>query len=174
MGTKKTKYNKAGIERLPNNKPAVYKILTASGNVNYAGVAKRGRIQERIGEHLGDIPGATVQIQQTETIAEARKKEERDAYLMAIDGSENPFTPTFPFGGRLTAEAEIEGGETVQFPNSNMDRPYGPSHAEGGIDIKAPEDTRIFSDRLEYEPGVTYAAKADAIRKEIEKYKKLL
>ena len=75
MTTKKSKYNKTGIEKLPNNKPAVYKILTATGKPNYVGVAKRGRIQERISEHIGEIPGATVQIQQTESIAEARKKE---------------------------------------------------------------------------------------------------
>jgi hypothetical protein len=60
MGTKKTKFNKTGIENLPNNKPAVYKILTSAGKVNYAGVAKRGRVQERLNEHLGEIPGATV------------------------------------------------------------------------------------------------------------------
>jgi excinuclease UvrABC nuclease subunit len=75
MTTKKSKYNKTGIEKLPNNKPAVYKILTATGKPNYVGVAKRGRIQERISEHIGEIPGANVQIQQTESIAEARKKE---------------------------------------------------------------------------------------------------
>jgi excinuclease UvrABC nuclease subunit len=75
MATKKTKYNKTGIENLPNNKPAVYKIQTAAGNLNYVGVAKRGRVQDRINEHLGEIPGATVQIQQTDSIAEARKKE---------------------------------------------------------------------------------------------------
>ena len=75
MGTKKTKFNKTDIENLPNNKPAVYKIMTGAGKVNYVGVAKRGRIQERLTEHLGEIPGATVQIQQTDNIAEARKKE---------------------------------------------------------------------------------------------------
>jgi outer membrane lipoprotein SlyB len=111
---------------------------------------------------------------------EARKEEaDREQYLGALEANQsaNPYTPTFPLGGLLPytgAQAEIEGGEVVQFPNGNLDRPRGPSHAEGGIDINAPEDTRIFSDRLEYEKGVTYAAKADAIRKEIEKYKKLL
>ena len=75
MATKKINYNKTGIEKLPNNKPAVYKIMTAAGKVNYAGTAKRGRVQDRINEHLGEIPGATVQIQQTDTIAAARKKE---------------------------------------------------------------------------------------------------
>ncbi len=38
-------------------------------------MAKRGRVQERINEHLDEIPGATVQIQQTDSIADARKKE---------------------------------------------------------------------------------------------------
>ncbi len=47
MGTKKTKFNKTGIENLPNNKPAVYKIMTGAGKVNYAGVAKRGRVQKK-------------------------------------------------------------------------------------------------------------------------------
>ncbi len=75
MATKKTKFNKTEIEDLPNNKPAVYKIMTTGGKVNYVGVAKRGRVQERINEHLDEIPGATVQIQQTDSIAEARKKE---------------------------------------------------------------------------------------------------
>ena len=75
MWTKKTKFNKTGIENLPDNKPAVYKILTSAGKVNYAGVAKRGRVQERLNEHLGEIPGATVRIEQTNSIAEARKKE---------------------------------------------------------------------------------------------------
>jgi len=109
---------------------------------------------------------------------EAQQEEaDRGQYLSALEANQsaNPFTPTFPLGGQLgKAQAEIEGGEVVQFPNGNLDRPQGPSHAGGGIDITAPEDTRVFSDRLEYEPGVTYAAKADMIRKEIEKYKKLL
>jgi excinuclease UvrABC nuclease subunit len=75
MGTKKTRFNKTGIENLPKNKPVVYKIMTESGKTNYAGVAHRGRVQERLKEHLGEIPGASVQIQQTNSIAEARKKE---------------------------------------------------------------------------------------------------
>ena len=75
MATKKVKYNKTGIENLPNNKSVVYKILTDNGNNNYTGVAKRGRVQERIKEHLGEIPGATVQIEQMNSISEAKSKE---------------------------------------------------------------------------------------------------
>ena len=44
MGTKKVKYNKDGIKKLPNDKPVLYRIETESGILNYAGVAKRGRV----------------------------------------------------------------------------------------------------------------------------------
>jgi len=96
--------------------------------------------------------------------------------------STNPFTPTFPFGGSLgNPQAEIEGGEVVRFPNGTLDRPTGPSHAGGGIDITAKEATQIFTDRskigkndFEYDPKITYAAQADMIKKEIDKYKKML
>jgi len=76
MGKKTTTFNKTGIKKLPNNKPVLYKIKTESGNTNYAGVAKRGRVQERIGEHLGKIPGTKVHIEQFSSIKDAGKKED--------------------------------------------------------------------------------------------------
>lgn len=48
MGRKKVNYNPKGIESLPNDKPVLYRIETASGNSNYVGVAKRGRVNERL------------------------------------------------------------------------------------------------------------------------------
>ena len=76
MGSKKTvKYNKEGIKNLPNNKPVVYKIITENNKNNYTGKAKRGRVRERIAEHLGQIPGVKVQIEQMPSIEEAAKKE---------------------------------------------------------------------------------------------------
>ena len=75
MGSKKVKYNKEGINQLPNNKPVLYRIETESGMLNYTGVAKRGRVRERIEEHLGEIPGATVRIEQFSSIQDARIKE---------------------------------------------------------------------------------------------------
>jgi len=77
MATKKVQYTNAGIENLPNDKPVVYKIETESGRNNYTGIAKRGRVQDRIREHLDEIPGATVRIEQLSTIGDARAKEGR-------------------------------------------------------------------------------------------------
>lgn len=72
---KKTKYNKAGIERLPADKPVIYRIKTRTGKTNYIGSAKCGRVRQRIGEHLGSIPGSTVEIEQFNRIKDARERE---------------------------------------------------------------------------------------------------
>ena len=75
MSTKTVPYNDSGINRLPDDRPVLYRILTANGTTNYVGVAQRGRVPERIAEHLGEIPGAKVQIEQFPSIGEARAKE---------------------------------------------------------------------------------------------------
>ena len=79
MNTKTTSFNKAGIGKLPNDKPVVYKIQSESGKTNYIGTAQRGRVQERIAEHLrgakDQVPGTKVHIQQKNSIADARKTE---------------------------------------------------------------------------------------------------
>ena len=72
---KKHSFTKTGIGNLPNNRPATYKIVTGSGKTNYIGIAKRGRLQDRLSEHLGEIPGTTIKVEQHSTIKEARKKE---------------------------------------------------------------------------------------------------
>lgn len=79
MARKTVPFNQAGASELPNDKPVVYKIQTEGGKTNYVGKAMRGRVQERIQEHLanGKIPGAKVQIQQMPSIQEAEKTEAR-------------------------------------------------------------------------------------------------
>ena len=72
---KKVKYNETSIDQLPNDKPVLYRIETETGNLNYTGVAKRGRVRDRIKEHLGEIPGANVNIEQFSSINDARNKE---------------------------------------------------------------------------------------------------
>ena len=68
MGQKTVKFSEEGISQLPNDKPAVYKILTSNDNNNYTGVAQRGRVRERVMEHLGETPGARVRVEQMKSI----------------------------------------------------------------------------------------------------------
>lgn len=75
MATQKVSYTKSGIAILPNDKPALYRIQTEGGKVNYVGIAQRGRVRQRIAEHLGEIPGATVRMEQFGSVDDARAKE---------------------------------------------------------------------------------------------------
>ena len=79
MAKKTVRLNQSGIGKLPGDKPVMYRILTERGKTNYVGVAKRGRVQERLQEHLprgkDPIPGAKVRIEQMASIREAEKKE---------------------------------------------------------------------------------------------------
>lgn len=79
MARKTVKFTPTGIEKLPDDKPVVYRIQTDDGKTNYVGVAQRRRVQDRLREHLdaGEIPGAKVQVEQTSTIQEARDTEAR-------------------------------------------------------------------------------------------------
>lgn len=75
MATKTVKYTKARIAELPNDLSVLYRITTASGGLNYVGVAPRRKVVETISAHLGTIPGAKVRVEQFTSIADARKKQ---------------------------------------------------------------------------------------------------
>ncbi len=81
MARKTVPFNKSGIAKLPDNKPALYRIQTPSGKTNYTGIAKRGRVQERIAEHLPGgkdyVPGKKVEIEQMKSIQQAKQTEAR-------------------------------------------------------------------------------------------------
>lgn len=81
MAKKTVPFNPKGIEKLPDTKPVVYKILTPGGKNNYTGVAQRGRVQDRLREHLAGgkdpVPGAKVQVEQMPSIKDAQVKESR-------------------------------------------------------------------------------------------------
>src|SRR2546428_13964192 len=81
MARKTVSFTGKGIGKLPDDKPVVYKILTDGGKNNYTGIAQRGRVQERLQEHLPGgkdyVPGAKVQIDQLSSIKDAEAKETR-------------------------------------------------------------------------------------------------
>jgi len=75
-------FNKTGTQKVPTNKPIVYKLMNKEGTIIYTGTAKRGRGSERLGDHLpggqDPIPGAkTFQIKQKPSIVEAEKEEKQ-------------------------------------------------------------------------------------------------
>jgi len=71
-----------GIESLPQDKPAVCKILDKHGVNIYTGVAKRRWLRDRLSEHLPGGPdpirgGCKVRIDQKSSINEAQESERR-------------------------------------------------------------------------------------------------
>ncbi len=86
MGTKrfsyKSSFTKTNISKAPKDKPAVYKLKDSKGKNIYIGVAKRGRIDDRLKEHLpgGPDPKSGVksfQLKQMKSIDEAKREEKR-------------------------------------------------------------------------------------------------
>jgi len=74
-------FNKGGISKVPANKPIVYELETAKGNLNYIGSAQKGRVRERLNEHLPNgpdpIPAKTIKVTQFSSIADAKAVEKR-------------------------------------------------------------------------------------------------
>lgn len=82
MGKSTVRMNTSGINRLPNDKPVVYKILDRKGENIYTGVAGKGNVRDRLEDHLPGhkdaVPGASkVQIDRQSSIREAEQKEAR-------------------------------------------------------------------------------------------------
>lgn len=75
MATKKVNFNKTKIADLPDDKSVLFRIETKTGSLNYVGVVARGKVQSHLTELLGEIPGATVKIEQFDSIKDARKKQ---------------------------------------------------------------------------------------------------
>ena len=81
-GKKSGNFDNDGIEGLAKDKPVVYDIQNKNGKTLYTGVAKKGRVEDRLKEHLpgGKDPirgGNKVKIQQKPSIADALKAEAR-------------------------------------------------------------------------------------------------
>lgn len=73
---------KRNIDKIPVDKPIIYKIKNLAGENIYTGIAKKGRVLKRLGEHLPGskdaIPGAkTFSIKQKLSIEGAKREEKR-------------------------------------------------------------------------------------------------
>lgn len=81
-GRKSGKFTNEGIESLAKDRPVVYKIENSEGKNLYTGVAKKGRVEARLKEHLPGGPdpirgGRKVIIDQKSSLGEALKSESR-------------------------------------------------------------------------------------------------
>ena len=93
-GKKSSSFDKEGIESLAKEKPVVYDIEDSKGKILYTGSAKKGRVEQRIKEHLPGGPdpirgGKKVRIKQKSSIADAQQSEKR-----AIKKNKPPFNKT--------------------------------------------------------------------------------
>jgi hypothetical protein len=70
------KFTKKGIENTGNDKPVIY-TLKKAGKPVYIDIAKRGRVQDRLNEHLNEISASEFFTRSYDSIAEAREAEER-------------------------------------------------------------------------------------------------
>lgn len=67
------------LARVPGNKPGVYRIKNAQGDILYVGKAKGGRLNDRIGEHKGRFQtGTQFQYRITSSKDDAEKLEHEE------------------------------------------------------------------------------------------------
>lgn len=84
MATKKTvPLTNAGVKKISSNKPGVYDIKGDNGKSEYVGMAQKGRLQDRVKEHLPSSSkdpikgGKTVSVKQAPSKADALEAEKK-------------------------------------------------------------------------------------------------
>lgn len=75
--SKSVRITKGNLDKVPGNKPGVYHIKNAQGDVLYVGKAKGGRLDDRIAEHKGRFQGGTRFEYRTTSSKEATERLER-------------------------------------------------------------------------------------------------
>ena len=79
---------KKNLEKVPGNKPGVYRIKNSKNDILYIGKAKGGRLNDRIAEHKGEFKGGTrfqYRITPTKEGAERLERKEIKAYRPRIN-----------------------------------------------------------------------------------------
>lgn len=70
---------KGNIDKVPGNKPGVYRLKNKQGDILYIGKAKGGRLNDRIAEHREHFLGATqFQYRTTKTKESADRLERQE------------------------------------------------------------------------------------------------
>lgn len=137
-----------------------------------------------VGTALGSMIGETFD-DKGPSQEELQRQQETADRIKYGPKQENPYVDVtqknfnFPYGGVIdehmaNPNAELELEETFQTPDGTVGRVDGPSHDNGGIEVNLPEGTKIFSDRLKYKNGRTYAQITKPITTKIAKLEKKL
>lgn len=113
---------------------------------------------------------------QAAQLQQQQLQQQRNLQNQQMRSNQPMYSPTFPMGGIIPyTNAELEKEEVIQTPDGNIETMNAPSHSQGGVDITAPVGSRVFSDRLKPQGSKeTYAQLADKLKKEIEKYEKII
>jgi len=104
-------------------------------------------------------------------------KAENEAITEGQTGSTyaTPFGTTFPYGGMAESpNVELEKEEVFRTPQGQIGQVDGPTHAQGGVPMNLEPGTEVYSDRVILSSGKTAAQEAEKIKKQIDKYKKIL
>lgn len=157
-------------------------ILTDAVMGAGTGALTGGPIGALLGGFQGLIKGVTGEIQQDSIERQQKIKDDRLSaqanFDLMMNGNKklNPFMPTFANGGLAGINAEIEKNEIALSPNGNLERYNLPSHSNVvGDNFKSfTPGTMIFSDKLEYTPGITFADQQNKYKKIIDKSDKVI
>ena len=75
--SKTVRLTNSNLDKVPGDKPGVYRIKNAQSEVLYVGKAKGGRLDDRIAEHKGEFKGGTQFQFRTTPSKEAAERLER-------------------------------------------------------------------------------------------------
>ena len=133
-------------------------------------------------------------------IGQSKQDKLQEEYLSKLNNKPNTNNQSYNYPqsdlsfykyGGLVPNAEVENNEVLNVPN-NQQLPIdfnggdlsklangfyeanGLNHSQGGIDVNIPEGTKIYSDKLKYISGKTYADEANKLSRDKSKYEKIL